>query len=106
MGTTLNATEDLLEEINLDPDDEIEEIAQNVAALLATPKGSVPLLRGMGLDQFYHDLPQRVAQRQLEMEMTEALENYEPRVELLQATTQERVDGITHFGVEVEINGG
>ena len=103
---TIQATEDLLEEIDLNPEDEIKEIAQNVAALLATPKGSVPLLRGMGLAQTYHDLPQRVAQRQMEMEMTEALDNYEPRVELQQVTTEERVDGITHFSVEVSIDNG
>lgn len=103
---TIMVTEDMLEEINLKPEDEIEEITQNVAALLATPKGSVPLLRGMGLAQTYHDLPQEVAQKQFEVELTEALDNYEQRVELIQATTEGRVDGITQFGVEVEINGG
>ena len=39
-----------IKEINLQPENEIEEIIQNVSTILTTRKGSVPLDRGFGIN--------------------------------------------------------
>lgn len=41
-----------LQNINMEPQTTEEEIAQNVAVILATPKFSVPLDRGLGMDMY------------------------------------------------------
>ena len=46
-----------LQEINMEPQNETEEIMQNVAVILATPKFSVPLDRGLGLQMAFLDKP-------------------------------------------------
>ena len=53
MRVTINA----LQEINMEPQTETEEIMQNVAMILATPKFSVPLDRGLGLQMAFLDKP-------------------------------------------------
>lgn len=44
----MKVTVSILREINMEPQTETEEIMQNVAVILATPKFSVPLDRGLG----------------------------------------------------------
>ena len=44
-----------LQNINMEPQTTEEEIAQNVAVILATPKFSVPLDRGLGMDMNFLD---------------------------------------------------
>jgi hypothetical protein len=106
MQTVLAVSSDLLEEIDLNPTDEVSEIAQNVAALLNTPKGSVPLMREMGLPMKFRDLPQNIAVKRLEMEMTTALDAYEPRAEMQAATAFFAEDGKAQITLEVTLNGG
>ena len=75
--------------INLAPATTEEEILQNVAVILATPKFSVPLDRGMGLAQRFVDKPIQIAQSILISEVLDAVEQYEPRVEVLNVTFQQ-----------------
>lgn len=106
MESVLTAAIDLLEDVNLEPEDEAVEIAQNVAALVATPQGSVPLERGMGMPMKYLDLPPRIAIRQLEAEVNAVLDEYEPRAEFQAVWNEETDDGSMSPRVEVILNGG
>ena len=63
-----------LEKINLAPEDTTEEVLQNVAVILSTPKFSVPLERGLGLAQRFLDKPIPAAQSILISEVLEAIE--------------------------------
>lgn len=71
-----------LETINLAPADVVEEVLQNVAIIISTPRFSVPLERGLGLAQRFLDKPIPVAQSILVSEVLEAIEEFEPRAEV------------------------
>ena len=75
-----------LEKINLAPEDTTEEVLQNVAVILSTPKFSVPLERGLGLAQRFLDKPIPAAQSILISEVLDAVEEYEPRAEVTNVT--------------------
>lgn len=75
-----------LEKINLAPEDTTEEVLQNVAVILSTPKFSVPLERGLGLAQRFLDKPIPAAQSILISEVLEAIEEFEPRAEVENVT--------------------
>ena len=53
MKVTINT----LQKINMEPQTVTEEIMQNVAVILATPKGTVPMYRDFGIEMDYLDLP-------------------------------------------------
>lgn len=69
-----------LREINMEPQNETEEIMQNVAVILATPKFSVPLDRGLGLQMTFLDKPVPAARPLAIGEIMDAIEEGEPRV--------------------------
>ena len=46
-----------LKKINLAPESTVEEVLQNVAIIISTPKFTVPLDRGLGLAQRFIDKP-------------------------------------------------
>lgn len=75
-----------LEKINLAPEDTTEEVLQNVAVILSTPKFSVPLERGLGLAQRFLDKPIPAARSILISEVLEAIEEFEPRAEVENVT--------------------
>lgn len=100
------ATEELLEDIQIDVTDEGEEIAQNIAVLLASPQGSIPLERGMGLPMNFRDQPNSVAQAMLESELASAIDEYEDRASLSAVSTTTGEGGNTRSKVEVNFNGG
>lgn len=60
-----------------------QEILQNVRTIITTPRGSVPLDRGFGLELTYLDAPIPVAQARMSGQVNEALKRYEPRVEVV-----------------------
>jgi phage baseplate assembly protein W len=62
------------------PPGSIEEIAQNVRTLLRTAIWSVPLDRMIGIDYRFLDLPSPVAQMQIQVELFQKINFYEPRV--------------------------
>lgn len=72
-----------LENINLAPETVEEEVLQNIAVIISTPKFSVPLDRGLGLAQRFLDRPIQVAQSILVSEVLDAIEEAEPRAEVL-----------------------
>lgn len=71
--------------LNLAPETLEEEVLQNVAIIVSTPKFSVPLDRGLGLAQRFIDKPIQVAQSILISEVLDAVEEYEPRAEVTKA---------------------
>ena len=72
--------------IVLAPETLEEEVLQNVAIIVSTPKFSVPLDRGLGLAQRFIDKPIQVAQSILISEVLDAVEEYEPRAEVTNVT--------------------
>lgn len=66
--------------VNLAPENQYEEIIQNIATLLSTAKYSVPLDRGFGLSQEFLDKPVSIAKTIMISDMMDAIETYEPRV--------------------------
>lgn len=65
--------------INLGMADTVDAVLQNVALILATPQGSVPLYRSFGLPQDFVDKPMPVAKAMLVTAVREAIEGWEPR---------------------------
>lgn len=76
----MKVTVSILREINMEPQTETEEIMQNVAVILATPKFSVPLDRGLGLQMTFLDKPVPGARPLAIGEIMDAIEEGEPRV--------------------------
>lgn len=64
----------------------VKEILRNIAVILATPLGSVPLYRDFGLDQSFLDKPKPVAEVMMVIPVREAIERWEPRAEFVDLT--------------------
>lgn len=69
--------------LKLNEQDETAAILQNIRVLLATKQGSVPLYRQFGLLQQFLDKPLAVAKPLLYLEVKEAIEEWEPRAEVV-----------------------
>ena len=103
----MKVTVSILREINMEPQTETEEIMQNVAVILATPKFSVPLDRGLGLQMTFLDKPVPAARPLAIGDVMDAIEEGEPRVRVKEVDFLE--DGMLgRFvpAVEVEIVDG
>lgn len=71
------------------PESLAEEVAQNVAVILATPKGSVPLDRDFGLSFAVVDTPAPRAKALMAVEIVRQVGRYEPRARVLAVDWQE-----------------
>lgn len=91
--------------ITLNEKNNTASILQNVAMILGTPKGSVPMYRDFGVNVTAVDRPVQVAEVMLRGEVKEAVELYEPRVEVVNVTfEQDKADPSRLIPtVEVEI---
>jgi len=69
--------------LRLGETDPVRQVLQNVAVLLATPKGSVPLYRDFGLDYSCLDKPAPVAEALLRNAVRTAILRWEPRANLI-----------------------
>ena len=97
-----------LQNINMEPQTTEEEIAQNVAVILATPKGSVPMYRSFGLDMSFVDKPMNVAKNMAVIPVREAIEEWEPRAKYKDMTLalDPSNPGKLTFTVQIEIEAG
>ena len=77
MSYTVSATD--LRKLRFNEIDTINSVLQNIAVILSTPKGSVPLYRDFGLDWKHLDKPLPVAKVRMVSEVREAIERWEPR---------------------------
>lgn len=80
------------------------EIIRNVQTLLATPIGTCPLYRDFGLNTAYLDHPLTIAQNLMAVEVIEAIEKWEPRVQVKEVTFEPDQEG--KLKTKVVIAGG
>lgn len=73
-------------ELELNCSDTVKSILQNIACLLRTPKGSVPLYRNYGLDQSFLDKPSVTAKPRMLVAIKDAIEEFEPRAKFVGVT--------------------
>lgn len=106
MEYTVSATD--LAKIRLDEEDEIKEVLRNVAVILATPKGSVPMYRSFGLDMSFLDKPMNLAKNMAVIPVREAIEEWEPRAEYkdINLFFDPSNPGKLAFTVQIEIKAG
>ena len=92
--------------LRLNETDTVRSVLQNVAVILATPKGTVPLYRDFGVNQEYLDLPMPVAKVRMISEIREAVETWEPRATVagVRFSAADAGKGILNPLVEVEVN--
>ena len=75
-------------------DDALErEIARNVQTILSTPLGTCPLYRDFGINVVMVDQPIDVAQNLYAVTVMEAVERWEPRVQVERVTFSGSQDG-------------
>lgn len=106
MEYTVSATD--LANIKLNEEDRAKEILRNVAVILATPKGSVPMYRGFGLDTRFLDKPINLAKNMAVIQVREAIEEWEPRAVYKDMTLfpDPSNPGKLAFTVQIEIKAG
>ena len=90
--------------IKILPENEIEEIAQNVRMILSTMTGSVPLDRQFGVDSNLVDLPIGAAQARMTAEIATAVNRFEPRAKVKSVLySGEPADGHLIISATIEI---
>ena len=85
--------------------DPVESVLRNIAVILSTPKGSVPMYRDFGISVDILDRPIPVAKAMMTADIKEAIEQWEPRVTFISVDFMEdELNGRLIPMVEVEIN--
>lgn len=97
----ITATE--LNGIDFAPTNSYAEILQNVRCIVSTIKGSVPLDRDFGVDAEYLDKPTPKAQAMVAQAILNAIQVYEPRVEVNSIRFTATADGRLIPKVQVKI---
>lgn len=87
--------------------DTVQSVLQNIAVILSTPKGTVPMYRDFGIDTRFLDSPIPTAELQMRSEIREMVEKWEPRatVKAITFSREAAADGKLIPIVEVEIHG-
>lgn len=104
MRYTVTATD--LTEIRFNETDTVSSVLQNIAIILRSRRGTVPLYRQFGLAQSFLDRPAPVARALIYREIKDAIDEFEPRAEVVDITFAEDRDtpGRLIPTVEVEIH--
>ena len=94
-------------QITLAPTTLVEEVTQNILMILSTIKNTAPLDRNFGLSARFVDKPLAIAEAVLVAEVLDAIEEYEPRAEVVDISfgRNERTGKIVPR-LEVKIHGG
>ena len=92
-----------LSTIKIFPENELEEIYQNVKTILTTAKGSVPLYREFGVDNHILDIPMNVARAKITAAIVKAVNKFEPRVKVRKVTYTGSMLGKLIPSVEVSL---
>lgn len=95
-----------LSRIRLNESDTVSSVLQNIAILIATRQGSVPLHREFGIPMNFVDKPIQIAQPLIAAEVREAIEAFEPRAKFIGVSfaADASVPGKLIPTVEVEIH--
>ncbi len=72
-----------LENISLCESNETKAVLQNLAIILNTKKGTIPMYREFGIDMSFIDKPPAIAEALARSAIVEAVENFEPRAKIL-----------------------
>lgn len=104
MSYTVSASD--LNKLRFNEEDTLNAVLQNIAVILSTPKGSVPMYRDFGLDWSFLDKPIPVAKVLMVAPVREAIERWEPRASVLDVSFSEDParPGVLIPTVEVEID--
>ena len=95
-----------LKTIRLNDQDTVSSVIHNVALILATPKGTVPMYRDFGLEREFLDMPMPAAELRMIAPIREAVEQWEPRATVKDVRFTRSSDGSGRLlvSVEIEIN--
>ncbi len=95
-----------LKTIRLNEQDSVTSVLHNVALIMATAKGTVPMYRDFGLDREFLDMPTPEAEVRMIAPIREAVEQWEPRATVKDVffTRSEEGSGKLVPHVEIEIN--
>jgi len=77
-----------LTQIVLNESDTVSSVLQNIAIILSTWQGSVPLYRNFGLPGNFVDKPIPVAKTLIVAEVQEAIRIFEPRAKIINITSE------------------
>lgn len=104
MSYTVSATD--LKAIRFNEENTVNAVLQNIALILSTPKGTVPLYRDFGLDWSFLDKPTPIAKVLMVAPVREAIEQWEPRATVLDVSFSEdpAQPGMLIPTVEVDIS--
>lgn len=92
-------------ELTLCENDDRKSILQNIAVLLSTRCGTVPMYREFGLPMNFLDKPMSVAETLMAAEIKDALADFEPRATYIDLSLEANVEkpGEVIVILEVEI---
>ena len=90
--------------IRLNESDTVASVLQNISIVLSTWQGSVPLYRQFGLSRSFIDKPTPVAKPMLYAAVKEAIEEFEPRAEVINVTFREDGSAPGRLIPTVEVN--
>ena len=79
MSYRVSASSGGLSKLRFNERDTVASVLQNIALILSTPKGSVPMHREFGLDTEFLDMPVPQAEVLMVAPVREAVEMWEPR---------------------------
>ena len=79
-------------------------VLQNVALIINTRKGTVPLYRDFGLNMDYLDKPANIAATLAAQDVQAAIDEYEPRAKVRAVSAECDLKGRLIISVEVDIN--
>ncbi|NCE66055.1 hypothetical protein D1159_16080 [Pseudoflavonifractor sp. 524-17] len=104
MSYKVSATD--LKAIQFNEKNELNAVLQNIAVILSTPMGTVPLNRDFGVDWSFLDKPAPVAKALMVAPVREAIERWEPRAAVLGVSFSEDLarPGVLIPIVEVDIS--
>jgi len=75
---------DDLSVVKLNESDHVAAVIQDVAVVLSTRRGSIPLYRNFGLPMNFLDMPVNMAEPVMVAEVAEAIQEFVPSAELIQ----------------------
>lgn len=90
--------------LSLQQDSKVFSVLQNIALLLNTKRGTVPMYRDFGLPMEFVDKPIDVAENMAYVEISEALEEFEPRAKLEDVYFDKTANGKMTITVEVSVD--
>lgn len=102
MIVKINSADDY--KLKFEQDNKVLSVVQNISLLLNTKRGTVPMHREFGLPMEFVDKPIDVAETIAFAEISEAIEQFEPRANLVDIAFEKTESGTMSIVVEVSIS--